>query len=267
MLAYGDLALRACGDIDLLVSKRDHDRTENILESEGYSVTNRYPDAMQSCLWNEKRQVSIDLHWGIPPERPRMNSDRLRQELESVNLLTKSVLTFSPCDTLLVTARNAVKEYWKPSLHHLSDIAALTGSYTDDDWRCAFTRARQIGCQRMLVAALLLTHRSLGLTLPSTGPTELFRHQGINRAVDELQDHLFFQPDEQASESMIPLHYRRAKTYYLSLTDSLRNRCLDWLSWASTPNRADLDFITLPSALSFLYILIKPLRLLVKRLG
>ncbi len=268
MLAYGDLALRACGDIDLLVHQNDHAKTEKVLDTKGYAVTTRYQDAMQSSLWHEQRQINVDLHWGIPPERPRLNLDLLRRELRPITLLTKSVLTFSPCDTLLVTARNAVKEYWKPSLHHVSDIAALTSDYTNDDWVSAFTRAREIGCQRILIAAVLLSHRLLDLTLPSVGPTKLFSHHGINKIVDELQDHLFLEPGEEITELlMTPIHHHQRQAYYLALTDSLWNRSLDWLHWASTPNKADLDFVALPKTLSFLYYFIRPLRLLVKRMN
>lgn len=268
MLAYGDMALRACGDIDLLVTQIDHGKAEKVLEHDGYTVETRYQDAMQSSLWHEQRQISVDLHWGIPPIRPRLNSDQLRRGLRPITLLTKPVLTFSPCDTLLVTARNAVKEYWKPSLHHVSDIAALTINYTNDDWRIAFTRAREIGCQRILIAAVLLAHRLLNLTLPAAAPGKLFSHQGINKVVDELQDHLFLNPGEQVTELLMkPHHHRQKQIYFLTLTDSLWNRSLYWLNWASTPNKADLDFVTLPKTLSFLYFFIRPLRLLVKRMS
>lgn len=267
MLVYGDMAMRACGDIDLLVKQEDHCKAERALENEGYEVKTRYPKAMQSGLRHEQRHISVDLHWGIPPERPKMDSTRLWTELQSIHLLTQSVLTFSPCDTLLVTARNAVKEYWEPSLHHISDIVALTNNYQKDDWAIAFTRARQIGCQRTLVIALLLAHRLLNLTLPSIGPTRLYVHKGINKAVDELQDHMLLRlPDQITAENVMqPVHHRKRRDYYLTLTDSPWSRCLSSMNSLSTPNRADLDFIALPKKLSFLYFLTRPLRLLVRR--
>jgi len=267
MLAYGDMALRACGDIDLLVKKNDHGKAERLLENEGYVVEIRYQDAMQSSLWHEQRRMSIDLHWGIPPEKLRLDSGRLWGDLKPITLLDRPVLTFSPCDTLLVTAINAVKEYWKPSLHHLSDIAALTSKYADEDWLAAFRRAREIGCQRMLIAAVLFTHRLLDIPLPSVGHVRLFNHQGINKVVDELQDHLFLQSGEQHLETALkPIHHRAAQVYYLTLTDSPWRRSRDWLKWASTPNIEDQAFVKLPRTLSFLYFFLRPLRLLIKYL-
>jgi hypothetical protein len=179
----------------------------------------------------------------------------------------RPVPTFSIRDTLLVTAANAVKEYWKPSLHHLSDIAALTDSYTDADWLAAFDRAREIGCQRMLVTALLFTQRLLDMPLPTVGPVGLFRHRGIGKAVDELTEHLFLHPDEQTAEAPMKLkHHPALQAYYLTLTDSPWRRSRDWLKWVGSPNTADEAFIRLPKRLWFLYFLIRPLRLLLKRL-
>ena len=92
--------------------------------------------------------------------------------------------------------------------------------------------------------------------------------QVLAEVVDELQDHLFLNPDEQVTELLMkPKHHHQRQAYFLTLTDSLWNRSLDWLNWAITPNNADLDFITLPKALSFLYFFIRPLRLLVKRMN
>jgi len=267
VLAYGDMAMRACGDIDLLVKPHHHGKAERLLENDGYRVRQRYQTAMQSSLWHETRQVSVDLHWGIPPELLRLNTDRLWEDIGAITLLGRPVPTFSLRDTLLVTAVNAVKEYWKPSLHHLSDIAALTDNCTDQDWLAAFDRAREIGCQRMLVTALLFAHRLLGMPLPTVGPVQLFRHRGIGKAVDELADHLFLQAEQQASAAAMKLsHHPASQAYYLALTDSPWRRSCEWMKWAGTPNSADRSFIKLPRPLSFLYLFVRPLRLLIKHL-
>ncbi|MCO6412451.1 MAG: nucleotidyltransferase family protein [Thiogranum sp.] len=267
MVVYGDMAMRACGDIDLLVKRDDHRRAERILETDGYAVEQRYEEAMQSTLWRESSGISIDLHWGIPPARLRLDAERFRDDLRPVNVLGRPVLTFSPRDTLLVTAVNAVKEFWKPSLHHLSDIASLTADYTDDDWAAAFDRAGETGCRRMLATAVLFAHRMLDITLPSAGPGRLFVNPGINRAVDELQAHLFPQePDATDGSVMRTFHLRDAQRYYLILTDSWWRRTRDWLGWVVKPNAADQAFVALPGKLSFLYFFIRPIRLLIKRL-
>jgi hypothetical protein len=61
-------------------------------------------------------------------------------------------------------------------------------------------------------------------------------------------------------------HHGDKHVYYLTLTDSPWQRGRDWLTWACTPSSADQAFIALPEALSFLYVFIRPLRLLLKRL-
>lgn len=267
ILVHGDMAMRACGDIDLLVKPQDHQQAERLLQQQGYTIEQRFENAMQSTLWHKQRGVDIDLHWGIPPDTLKLHSEYLWENLEPINLLGQPVPTLSPVDTLLVTAINAVKEYWRSSLHHLSDIATLTSTWTNEEWLTAFQRARQIGCQRILVAALLLTHRMLNAPLPSAGPLHLFNHRSIIKAVDELQDHFFSETTEQPLEvTMRPAHHRGMQFYYLTLTDSPLRRSRSWLNWAFTANQADQDFVQLPESLGFLYVFLRPLRLLLKRL-
>ena len=58
----------------------------------------------------------------------------------------------------------------------------------------------------ILVAALRFTRRVLDTPLPSAGPARLFRHPGLGRVVDELEDHLFLQADAQDNrEALKPL--------------------------------------------------------------
>lgn len=263
---YDDMAMRACGDIDLLVPKADHAKVERFLENQDYCVKVRFQNAMQSSLWSEQRRISIDLHWGIPPERLKIASTLLWEALEPIHLLGQSVLTLSPCDTLLVTAINAVKEYRTPSLHHLSDIAALTIDYTSEDWTSAFKRAKKMRCQRMLVTAMLFANRLLDSPLPSVGPIRLFRHPGITKVVDELEYNLLLYSDEQevmAGEK--PVMRLTMEEYYAALTDSNCRRCSYWFIRGATPNIEDRNVVKLPKALSVLYFFIRPFRLLAKK--
>lgn len=265
ILVYGDMAMRACGDIDLLVKPDDHNRAEQLLLKEGYFVEVRYDDALQSSLRHKTRHINIDLHWGIPPEKLRLDSDQLWGQLKPVDLLGRSILTFSPCATLLVTAVNAVKAHDKPSLHLLSDIDALTADYTDKDWLKAFRLSREVGCQRALVSAMLFAHQVIGTPLPSVGPARLFNNKSIRKIADELQDQFLSQSstDDTGKKTNI-IHYRNTASYDAALIDSPWIRNIEKCKWLCTPNVADREFIRLPGKLSFLYVFIRPLRLLIK---
>lgn len=264
---YGDLALRACGDIDLLVEPAVHDAAERLLEAQGYVVEQRYPAAMQSSLWHPQRRLSIDLHWGMPPDILKLRADRLRKKLEPVTLLGRRVLTFSPRDTLLIAAVNATKEYWKPSLHQLCDIAALTRDYSAADWETALHRAQWIGCRRMLLAAVLLAHRLLGASLPVACGGR-FERSATSRVADEIQAHLFLSIGEDITEREMRLaHHTGLQSYYLALTDSAWRRASGWFRWAVTPNQADQEYFHLPERLRFLHYMLRPLRLIMQRLN
>jgi hypothetical protein len=227
----------------------------------------RYDDALQSCLGHNLRNISIDLHWGIPPESLRLDSERLWSQLKPVDLLGKSVLTFSPCATLLVAAVNAVKTHNKPSLHHLSDMSALTADYKDKDWLKAFRLSREVGCQRALASAVLLAHQMLGTSLPSVGPVRLFKQKDIRRIVDELKDQFLFQSTADGFDmNHEVIHHRNITDYDTALIDSVWLRSFENFKWLFTPNSADRAFFQLPRRLSFFYLFIRPLRLLIKLL-
>ncbi len=263
---YNDLAMRACGDLDLLVARADHAAAERLLQSLGYVVQQRHPAALQSCLTHNRHATAIDLHWGMPPASLHLRTRRLWEGLCTVALLQRSVPTFCGYDCLLICAINAVKEYWKPSLHHLSDMASLTTDYNREAWRAAFTRARELGCQRILAVALLLTHRVLATPLPPGAPARLLRSRTIHRLVDEVQAHLLPAAGGHApDEDLKPRYYRTKTAYYLALTDSPWRRCRGWLRWAFKPGKADRSLLALPKGLRFLYYLLRPLRLLLKR--
>lgn len=266
VLIHGDLALRACGDLDLLVSPDDHAAAERLLVNLGYRVQERHPAALQSCLAHSQHHTAIDLHWGMPPRNLPLRWERLWDAVCTVPLMGQPVPTFCGPDCLLICALNAVKEYWKPSLHYLSDMARLTGEYSAEDWRGAFLRARELGCRRALAVAAVLANRLLDVPLPQGAPARLVRRRSIRRLADEVHAHLFPADTDTLSEAMKPLYHRSQTAYYLALTDSPWYRLGGWLRWALTPGDADRSLVDLPRGLAFLYYLLRPLRLLLKRL-
>ncbi len=265
--AYGGLASRASGDIDLLVKPEAHARAETLLTSQGYVVKQRYNNALQSSLWHEERGIAIDLHWGVPPKALKLKTSLLWNRLEPVKILGRTVRTFSRYDTLLIMAINAVKEYWKPSLHHLSDIQVLTADYSLADWKRLLARSKQLGCQRMLFAAILMARQLSDIHVPPDVSRLANQHTDLKHVVAELQDHLFQSFDTENDNAQWKIsHFRHPRDYYTALTDSRLRRCRRRIAHALTPNDKDMATLRLPRTLSFLYYAIRPARLLMKLL-
>jgi len=261
MMAYGDLSLRTCGDVDILVTQSDYPEAESILLSSGYTVTKRYEAAMQSTLEHAESKIEIDLHWGIPPRELDLNIGLLRNNLEDFNLAGKNVPTFSVGDMFLIHCINATKEYWRPTLQQFYDIKMFI-EHTEPKWDAMFKRARAIGCERIVMASLLATHNLLTLPLPKPMLNNLKRYSYAGRVAQELENHLFMRRNASLSR-------RHKEAYFIALTDSpfqRVQRVLGWIRLILTPTSSDREYCYLPRPLSFLYYIVRPIRLLLKNL-
>jgi hypothetical protein len=266
MMAYGDLSLRTCGDIDILVTPGDYPKAISILQSHGYSVNARYESAMQSTLGHEESTISIDMHWGIPPREIDLNVGLLRKSLRDFDLAGKTVQTFTDTDMFLIHCINATKEYWRPNLRQFYDIKMFV-EHTGLEWQVVIKRAKDIGCERMVMATLLVAHDLYALQLPNPIMSELQRGSYAGRVAQELENQLFISSDIPSGRQFGKLSmFRNHRTYYLALTDNPLQRILGWTRLISTPTSADSEYFNLPRSLSFLYYIIRPFRLLLKNL-
>jgi hypothetical protein len=290
--AYGNLSCRQFNDLDILVRRRDFWQAKAILTTDGYrpnftasqerDVFDRYLQTSLSRSNSEaqmfERQFqasllhchparSIDLHWGIPP-RQVWQIDRfevLWQNLQHVDLLGRSIDTFSPETTLVVQCLNIAKEPWKRSFKQVCDAAQIIQTYPQLNWDLALALAAELRCQRLFSIGLQIVHNLLDISLPdriqarfgdrqtttaaqifaeNPPPTPLWWWEYTNRlqTIDRWWDGLF-----------IHAHYLS-----MQLKSVLKSMLV--------PTDLDREFLPLPARLSVLYYLIHPFRLLVKYL-
>ena len=265
-LIYGQLSMRNFSDIDLFVRPADHAATEHLLIENGFRITNRYDDAYQSSLRDDQRRVNVDLHWGVPPQELNLTAHLLWDNISTIDIGNQAIPTFSFADTLLLTAVNAIKEYWDSHLYRFCDLAELIHRHPQPDWNAIFRRAEQLGCQRTLFAALIVSEKLLGAPIPRDVTNMLSNHHELDPIVDELikqleQSHLNSGDDSYRKPKVVSSH----KHYFLLLQDTLGRKLQFWLQWALTPGAADRELISLPRRLSGLYYLVRPIRLLLQR--
>ena len=76
-MAYGDMSLRQAGDIDVLISRRDFDRTRQVLETLGYQMTPSLTGAQLGSHLASHCEIQfvrddwftvVDLHWALAPK-------------------------------------------------------------------------------------------------------------------------------------------------------------------------------------------------------
>ncbi len=276
---YQNLALRQFGDLDLLVYRRDIDEVGKLIVAQGYRPSllkeddSADPDEVafldpQYYTFNcaDGRRGRVDLQWRIAEQyfSFSLDNERLWERLAAVSIGGKTVRTFAPGDMLLILCIHGSKHRWE-KLKWLCDVAELIRAHKGElDWQEIQRQSRKQRIQRMLRLALLLARDLLGAELPgdiSKGLNEDSRTKWVAQVIRRT---LFTPAGGQLG------NFKRVM-FYLGMKDRWRERarfCLRYISQCCqvilSPTRVEREILPLPTALSFVYFLVRPLRLTVK---
>lgn len=265
-LSYGDTSTRWAGDIDLLVHESDFETARDLFVAAGFERLLLDPmekKLRESGLWHEERQIKIDLHFGIGPDRIQVNAEELWTNRRSIEVGGQRLEGFGRLDNAIVLCINAVKEFWNQMLYRYCDLHEQLGEFDEEGLEALMVRARVLNCSRITGLALLVTYR-----LFETRPLERIASAGLRsaslrKASDELIAQMFYGDDAaQALEARAPLFlYRDKQQFTIALQDGRLYRTMQRLGLVFTPNRFDREFIRLPRVLSPLYYLVRPVRI------
>lgn len=267
---YGNLALRASSDLDLLVRPQDFPRVRDLLRRGGYRQTSVEHWQADSC-WRRARerqisfldnsgQFSVDVHWDSVPQYIPENLDpsAVWSSLRSVAIGGFGVKVMAPHHLLLYLCAHGGKHGWE-RLAWICDLARVLQIEDGADWELVLAEARRTHTRRMLATGLMLARDLLGRELAS--PAERFiREVPEARALaDEVWRR--FQ-----SEGRIPTPAVDMTGFCLRLFDRPSQRVrLVFGTWIY-PSEADYRALKLPPGAFALYYFYRPLRLVARRL-
>jgi hypothetical protein len=171
--AYGDSAMRAYGDLDLLVRHRDIRRATESLMASGYGA--RVPitaiDAGkipgQYLFHNPVSKLLVELHNDrtlryFPRPLP-LEEFFARQVRVSVD--GHDIPALSAEDELVLICIHGAKHFWERLLW-IADVAALITHQASLDWERATETAKEVGAERILHTGLRLAADLLNARLP-----------------------------------------------------------------------------------------------------
>ncbi len=261
---YQDLSARRCGDIDVLVQPRHFPEAKAYFIREGFVQTltdKQEMGSLQSGLWHERRNVNIDLHFGVPPLEMAVPVAPLFQRSRRIVMAGREIPVFDACDMMVTYCGNAVKEFWNQRLYHYADLHAMISTQTCD-WQRLWESAKQLESRRATVLALSMLHKIYDISLP-----EMPRYR-LSKATMELESRFFAVKQENPLEGRNRLLVLPdARSYLALLIDNPMRRFLYGKGKFLVPNDADFTLLRLPDNLRFLYVVVRPLRLLVKFIG
>lgn len=261
--AYGNVALRRFCDLDILVRQGDVLRVKELLVAEGYELHPQLNGVQQALMLRtqcnlpftrDKHRLIVEIHWRVSARlfSAPLDADDLWEnaKLETFNGMT--INTLSPEDLLLSLCVHGAKHLWE-RLSWIADIAQLLEVHPELNWSALLGRARQTGTERMLLLGLFLAHDLLGAKLPEQVKLQFESDAEIKLLTGQIYSQLFAEGSDASGSSGYFFFQLKARR-------RLRDK-FNYCRYVICPTEGDLTLISLPASLSFVYYLLRPLRM------
>jgi hypothetical protein len=261
-VAYGSLALREAGDLDVLVHRRDAIRAKHLLMSRGFRTDpgltedQEFERGHHFRLVRDDRPMTVEIHWRLVSDCLHLDlgEEALWRDVSRCRVAGMNVPCFPTPGLLLFLCVHGAKHCWH-RLGWICDIAELIRAHREIDWDVVRREARGIGAERMLSVGLLLAIDLLGAPLDEAAARGIKADATASELAREVLERYLPAPDG-------PPDFAARWTFNLKARE--RRRRLKLIVPAMMPNERDFAFLRLPTALSFLYHAVKPVRLLGK---
>lgn len=263
-LVYGDIALQQFADLDVLVRKRDFRRASELLVAQGYEPHFKLRERDEAAFLRlsyvqlfkrDGGKCLVELHWQIAPRfyLTPLVTDGFWDGLRKITLAGRHVLAPAPEDLLLMLCVHGTKDAWE-RLKWVSGLAEFVVANPSIDFARVLDRAGALGLKRTVLLALRLTHELMGTRLPEEVSREIERDASVRKLAAEARGWLFGAPPDLA----------RRTRFHLRARERVRDRARYCALFALTTTPVDWAVMPLPRSLSFVYYLLRPVRLFKK---
>jgi hypothetical protein len=263
---FGQLGLRPCLDLDVMIQPGDFEQTLEILAAAEYRphvalapawrkrYLTRYSEL---AFYRSAPHTWLDLHWSLLPAgysfaRPL---ESVWQRVRTVDLLGTSVTTLGAADQLLFLCLHAAKHNWK-CLSWLVDVAETVRNQHDFNWPEFLASGTAHGAGRIIAITLQLCQRLLDLELPAQVEHFIARDAAALAVTQRVERALTHHAPQTAAAVQMP--------WNLALYDAMeRQSDRSYLIYdlIVRPTSEEWTVFPLPIWLAPLHFLLRPLRL------
>ncbi|MEZ4700842.1 MAG: nucleotidyltransferase family protein [Rhodothermales bacterium] len=269
---YNDTGIRPFSDLDLLIDREAFPRLKEVMMAQGYRPFRTFTPAQEETFLETQmgyefvrhdERVVFEVHWSFlnKVHAFRLDPAAVRERSQNVTVAGKNVPMFEPADLLLYLCAHGSKSFWE-RLRWICDIAELVVRHREDDTiETARKRARAIQSERMLLIGLNLAQHLLDVELPGDLKQELRWDGTVGQLTNAVVQQLF-------TGTNLPPKYQL--NFHLQMRERFRDRLPYYRHIVQLylyGNEKDRALISLPPALSFLYPVVKPFRLIRDKLG
>ncbi|HEX8458030.1 MAG TPA: nucleotidyltransferase family protein [Pyrinomonadaceae bacterium] len=263
--AYGQISLRHFGDLDIIVRRRDVPRIIDLLVAEGYALHPPLNPVQQSLMLRtqcnlpftrDAHRLIVEIHWRVSARlfSSPLDEDALWRTLHAETFEGMQINALAPEDLLLSLCVHGAKHLWE-RLSWITDISQLLEVQTDLNWPRLLERARRTGTERMLLLGLYVASDLLGARLSAEVEARMKSDAEIVPLANQIYARLF--EDDSNEASGISGYFM----FQLKARRRLRDK-FNYCRYVVSPTEEDLTLLRLPAPLSFVYYLLRPLRML-----
>ena len=255
---YGNLASREFVDLDFLVRERDIPKAREILSKQGYrsdfTATAMIRDSNNVELHSASTGIMVELHWQFSPRRfvSSLAAEDVWKSIEPVALWDCQVWSFSSEDMFLFLAVHGGKHSWS-ALKWLCDLAEFIRSNPELDWPSLFNRAEALGAARTCRLGIYLARELLQAEVPSSLVCAVREDAQVRHLAQDVLIRIEKPREVEPLEGQI---------FNLKLKERLRDKVRYIYLQCTQYSGEEERFLALPSALSFMYIFLRPIWLL-----
>ncbi|HLO83723.1 MAG TPA: nucleotidyltransferase family protein [Nostocaceae cyanobacterium] len=258
--AYHNLVLRQFSDLDILVHEQDFLKAKELLIYQGYQLCSDW--GWQLHFISANGRVNLDLHQSITPKDfpSSLTFEYLWKRLQPVCFSGITVSTLAPEDLLLFLCINVARDCWEKGerLIQICDIAELIRVNPEIDWQYLIENSKNLGCQRILFLGLLLADDLLEVNIPKEILQTIYLDKVVKLLSTQMCCWLFCELNHQSTDI-------ERKLFYFRVRERLQDKLpyfVHLISLWITPSHADQEFLPLPPSLSFLYYLVRLVRVI-----
>jgi hypothetical protein len=268
--AYGNLALRQFGDLDVLVKEEDFPKVKELFLTHGYrpwrdltplEETQHFRLNHAYTLVRTEDDLRVDLHWRITQERYAFGLDieSLWNRMSRTSFCGRDIFSLSPEDLLIVLCMHGSKHCWE-RLAWVCDVAELMRANPGLRWDEIMSRSAALRITRAVLLGLDLANRLLDAPLPEHISSVIQNDRGVRWISALTRKRLFVRSDSIGpieSAVLFFLTRERLQNQFPHLAHSFRR--------AFTPNEHDTTLVSLPQFIRILYYPLRIMRLTTAR--
>lgn len=269
---HNNLSMRPFGDLDLLVHRKDFAAIKQIFADSNYHPYRDFSGKEEKEFLDTQmgfefvrsdERIVFEIHWSFLNKVHAFNLDPadVWQHKTPFNLVGQDTFLFAPEHLLVYLCAHGSKSLWA-RLRWISDIAELLAKDLDTAfWQRLEHVAKKSNSERMLLTGLRLAHQLLNAPLPEAIKARIQTDTNVVKLTQEVVDHLFLAANRNKLVQNPRSFHLRMRERFIDRLPYFFHLAQLWIK----PSQKDFEIVRLPAPLHFLYLFIKPFRLLIYR--